>query len=44
VTLVGVDWSDKPTDAMLFIRRHHWLFPILGDESGTGQPDIQANR
>ena len=34
-TLVGVDWSDNPSDATLFIHRHHWSFPILGDENGT---------
>jgi cytochrome c biogenesis protein CcmG/thiol:disulfide interchange protein DsbE len=33
--LVGIDWSDNPADAMRFIHRHGWSFPILGDENGT---------
>lgn len=33
--LVGLDWSDSHADAVAFVRRHHWTFPVLEDGSGT---------
>jgi thiol-disulfide isomerase/thioredoxin len=32
--IVGVDWSDARSDAIGFIRRHHWTFPNLRDAEG----------
>ncbi len=34
VGLVGLDWSDSHADAVAFVRRHHWTFPNLEDDSG----------
>jgi cytochrome c biogenesis protein CcmG/thiol:disulfide interchange protein DsbE len=33
--LVGLDWSDSHGDAVAFVRRYHWTFPVLEDDSGT---------
>ncbi len=36
--LVGLDWSDSHADAVAFVRRHHWTFTNLEDDSGdTGR-------
>jgi cytochrome c biogenesis protein CcmG, thiol:disulfide interchange protein DsbE len=33
-TLVAVDWSDNPSHAADFVRRHGWRFPVLEDHDG----------
>jgi cytochrome c biogenesis protein CcmG/thiol:disulfide interchange protein DsbE len=33
--LVGVDWNDSLGGARGFLKRHHWRFPDLRDESGA---------
>jgi cytochrome c biogenesis protein CcmG, thiol:disulfide interchange protein DsbE len=34
-SVVGVDWSDNPSHAVAFVRKHGWRFPILQDHDGT---------
>jgi cytochrome c biogenesis protein CcmG, thiol:disulfide interchange protein DsbE len=33
--VIAVDWSDNRQDALAFIKRFHWSFPVLADPNGT---------
>jgi cytochrome c biogenesis protein CcmG, thiol:disulfide interchange protein DsbE len=34
-TVVGVDWSDSRRDALQFVARFRWTFPVLSDSNGV---------
>jgi peroxiredoxin len=33
--VVGIDWSDARGEAVHFIARYRWTFPVLRDAEGT---------
>lgn len=33
--IVAIDWTDNRRDALSFVHRFHWSFPVLFDPNGT---------
>lgn len=34
-SIVAIDWTDNRRDALSFLHRFHWSFPVLYDPNGT---------